>query len=76
MSYERMLVAFVGFIAVLLDSVVVAEFAGHWLRAFCTAANSPSVSATDWMRPNFFRCAAAAQPSFVNRILGWRDERL
>jgi hypothetical protein len=32
MSYGRMLVAFVGFIAVLLDSVVVAEFAGHWLR--------------------------------------------
>jgi hypothetical protein len=42
MSYERMHVAFVGFVAVLLDSVVVAEFAGHWLRRLLRCGKFPA----------------------------------
>jgi hypothetical protein len=42
MSYERIHVAFVGFVAVLLDSVVVAEFAGHWLRRLLHCRKFPA----------------------------------
>ncbi len=32
MIYERLHVTFVGIVAILVDSVVVAEFAGYWLH--------------------------------------------
>src|SRR6266566_5896331 len=33
---------FVGVVATLADSVVVAEFAGYWLHGVCTVASSPA----------------------------------
>ncbi len=40
MFYERLHFTFVGVLATLADSVVVAEFAGYWLHRFCTVASS------------------------------------
>ncbi len=43
MMYERFHVTFVGVVATLVDSVVVAEFAGYWLRRLLHRGNLPSL---------------------------------
>lgn len=42
MIYERLQVTFVGVVATLVDSVVVAEFAGHWLRRLLHCGKFPA----------------------------------
>ncbi len=42
--YERFHVTFVGVVATLVDSVVVAEFAGYWLHRFLHSDKFPSLS--------------------------------
>ena len=42
MIYERVHVTFVGLVAVLVDSVAVAEFAGHWLRRLLHCGKLPA----------------------------------
>jgi hypothetical protein len=44
MSYERLRVTFVGIIATLVDSVVVAEFAGYWLHRLLHTDRFPALS--------------------------------
>jgi len=44
MSYERLHVTFVGVLATLVDSVVVAEFAGYWLLRLLDSDRLPSFS--------------------------------
>ena len=44
MSYERLHVTFVGVLATLVDSVVVAEFAGYWLHRLLDSVRLPSLS--------------------------------
>ena len=43
MIYERFHVAFVGVVATLVDSVVVAEFAGYWLYRLLHSDKFPSL---------------------------------
>jgi hypothetical protein len=44
MSYERLHVTFVGIVATLVDSVVVAEFAGYWLHRLLHSDSFPALS--------------------------------
>jgi sterol desaturase/sphingolipid hydroxylase (fatty acid hydroxylase superfamily) len=44
MSYERMHVTFVGIVATLVDSVVVAEFTGYWLHQLLHSDKFPALS--------------------------------
>src|SRR5437899_11379995 len=44
MIYERFHVTFVGVVATLVDSVVVAEFAGYWLHRLLHSDKFPSLS--------------------------------
>src|SRR2546428_9563416 len=44
MLYERLHVTFVGVVATLVDSVVVAEFAGYWLHRLLHSDKFPSLS--------------------------------
>src|SRR5260370_41787782 len=44
MIYERLHVTFVGVVATLVDSVVVAEFAGYWLHRLLHSDKFPSLS--------------------------------
>ena len=44
MIYERLHVTFVGIVATLVDSVVVAEFAGYWLHRLLHTDKFPSLS--------------------------------
>jgi len=42
MTYERLHITFVGVVAMLVDSVVVAEFAGHWLHRLLHCGKFPT----------------------------------
>src|SRR5207302_11511706 len=44
MFYERLHVTFIGVLATLLDSVVVAEFAGYWLHRLLHSDKFPALS--------------------------------
>ncbi len=44
MSYDRLHVTFVGIVATLVDSVVVAEFAGYWLHRLLHSDRFPALS--------------------------------
>jgi sterol desaturase/sphingolipid hydroxylase (fatty acid hydroxylase superfamily) len=44
MFYERLQVSFVGIVATLVDSVIVAEFAGYWLHRLLHSDKFPSLS--------------------------------
>ncbi len=44
MFYERLHVTFVGVVATLVDSVVVAEFAGYWLHRLLHSDKFPALS--------------------------------
>jgi sterol desaturase/sphingolipid hydroxylase (fatty acid hydroxylase superfamily) len=44
MFYERLHVTFVGIVATLVDSVVVAEFAGYWLHRLLHSGRIPALS--------------------------------
>src|SRR5438128_8650623 len=44
MIYERLHVTFVGVVATLVDSVVVAEFAGYWLNRLLHSDKFPALS--------------------------------
>ena len=44
MIYERLHVTFVGIVAALVDSVVVAEFAGYWLHRLLHCGKFPAES--------------------------------
>jgi hypothetical protein len=44
MLYERLHVTFVGVVATLVDSVVVAEFAGYWLHRLLHSNKFPALS--------------------------------
>ena len=44
MFYERLHVTFVGVLATLVDSVVVAEFAGYWLHRLLHSDKIPALS--------------------------------
>ena len=44
MIYERLHVTFVGIVATLVDSVIVAEFAGYWLHRLLHCDRFPSLS--------------------------------
>src|SRR5260370_31232590 len=44
MIYERLHVTFVGIVATLVDSVVVAEFAGYWLHRLLHSDKFPALS--------------------------------
>ena len=44
MIYERLHVTFVGVVATLVDSVVVAEFAGYWLHRLLHSDTFPTLS--------------------------------
>jgi hypothetical protein len=47
MLYERLHMTFVGVVAMLLDSVVVAEFAGHWLHRLLHCGKFPAGALCD-----------------------------
>jgi hypothetical protein len=47
-SYERLHVTFVGIVATLVDSVVVAEFAGYWLHRLLHSDKFPAPSRANW----------------------------
>src|SRR5260221_7434388 len=44
MIYERLHVTFVGVVATLVDSIVVAEFAGYWLHRLLHSDKFPTLS--------------------------------
>ena len=44
MLYERLHVTFVGIVATLVDSVIVAEFAGYWLHRLLHSDKFPALS--------------------------------
>ena len=42
MTYKHLHITFVGVVAMLVDSVVVAEFAGHWLHRLLHCGKLPA----------------------------------
>jgi len=67
MIYERLHVTFVGVVATLVDSVVVAEFAGYWLhRLLHSDKFQPSAGGIDSSLPDLWSPATHAAGEYLD----------
>ncbi len=73
MIYERLHVTFVGVVATLVDSVVVAEFAGYWLHRLLHSDKFPSLSRGHLI--HHFLIYGPRQPMRAGEYHGATDDR-
>jgi hypothetical protein len=67
MIYERLRVTFVGIVATLVDSMVVAEFASYWLHRLLRGNGFPSLSRGHLIR-HFFLYGTRKPRHDSNRV--------